>query len=165
MPTEDISGLNQKPDTAQKIKLCITCSSGAHWFEVERAASLLDCDRYYVTFYTAHLEEERRTKRIYFVIHNRRNPFLFLVNAWQSLRILLQERPDVILSSGADVTVPTCVLGKLLGAKLIYVECAGNVYTPSLTGRVMYPIADLFLVQWEPLKKHFPRAIMGGPLV
>ena len=165
MPTEDISGLNQKPDATPKIKLCITCSSGGHWLEADRAASLLDCDRYYVTFYTPRLEEERHTKRIYFVTHSKRNPFLFLVNAWQALRILLRERPDVILSTGADVTVPTCVLGKLLGAKLIFVESGGNVYTPSLTGRLMHPIADLFLIQWEPLKRHFPKAVVGGPLL
>jgi len=133
--------------------------------EAERAASLLDCDRYYVTYYTSRLQEEREAKRIYFVTHNKRNPFLFLVNAWQSLRILLQERPDVILSTGADVTVPTCVLGKLLGTKLIFIESGGNVYTPSLTGRIIYPLADLFLIQWEPLKRQFPRAIMGGPLL
>lgn len=161
-----MTGLKQKTDTLRETKMCITCSAGGHWVEAERAASLLDCDRYYVTYYSARLEEERREKRVYFVAHcSRRRPLLILVNAWQSLRILLRERPDVILSTGADVTVPTCLLGKLLGARLIHLESAGNVRTPSLTGRLVYPFADLFLVQWEPLKKHFPRAIVGGPLL
>ena len=153
-------------DSDRGIKLCVTCSGGGHWLEAERAASLLDCERYYVTFYTPRLEQERRTKRIYFVAHaSRRHPLLFLVNAWQSLRILLRERPDVILSTGADVAVATCLLGKLLGAKLVFVESGGNVYTPSLTGRLMYPIADLFLVQWAPLRQRFPKAVVGGPLL
>lgn len=160
-----MNGLSRKTDASGSIKLCITCSSGGHWLEAERAAGLLDCDQYYVTFDTPRLEQERLAKRIYFVAHNKRSPLLFLVNAWQSLRILLRERPDVILSTGADVTVPTCVLGKLLGIRLVYVESGGNVFSPSLTGRLMYPIADLFLVQWEPMTKTFPKAVVGGPLL
>jgi beta-1,4-N-acetylglucosaminyltransferase len=127
---------------------------------------LLDCDRYYVTFYSPRLRAESLTKHIYFVAHcSRRQPFLLLVNAWQSLRILLRERPDVILSTGADVAVATCLIGKLLGAKLIYVESGGNVHTPSLSGRIVYPFADLFLIQWEPLRKRYPKAVVGGPLL
>lgn len=63
------------------------------------------------------------------------------------------------------MTVPTCYLGKLFGAKLVYIESGGNVYTPTLTGKLMYPIADLFIVQWEPALKFFPKAILGGPLI
>ena len=106
MPPEAMTGLNQATERRCRPKICITCSSGGHWVEAERAASLLDCDRYYVTFYTEHLEQECHTKRIYFVTDSKRNPFLILANAWQSLRILLHERPTAILSTGADVTVP-----------------------------------------------------------
>jgi len=164
---EGTAGLKQRANANRRTKICITCSAGGHWLEAERVASLLkDCDRYYVTYSTPRLEEQHHDECIYFVAHcSRRRPFLILANAWQSMRILLNERPDFVLSTGADVTVPTCVFGKLLGAKLIFVESGGNVYTPSLTGRLMYPIADLFLVQWDPLKKHFPRAIVGGPLL
>ena len=147
------------------IKLCITCSPGGHWREAERAAERLLCDRYYVTFYSPRLEETARTKRVYYVVHARRNPLAQFWNMWQSLWILLKERPEVILSTGAGVTIPTCLLGRLLGAKLIFVESGGNVYTPSLTGRLLYHFSDLFLVQWEPLMVHFPEAIYGGPLL
>ena len=164
MHRKDTLGLKREVRSKQ-IKICITCSPGGHWSQAGRDTSLLGCERYYVTYYTSRLEQESKARRIYFVVHNRRSPFLFLINAWQSLRILLKERPDVILSTGADVTVPTCILGKLLGVRLIYVESAGNVCTPSLTGRILYPMADLFFVQWSPLKKRFPRAILGGPLL
>ncbi len=146
-------------------KVCITCSAGGHWFEALKATALLEADCFYLTYYNARLAETAKEKKIYFVTKNKRNPVLFFVNAWQSLRILLRERPAVILSTGADVTIPTCLIGKLLGAKLIYIESGGNIYTPTLSGRIMYPVADLFLVQWEPLLKFFPKATLGGPLV
>ena len=168
MQTEDMSGLSNMLShrhDSNSIKLCITCSPGGHWLEAERAAERLSCDRFYVTFYNPRLEQAARTKRVYFVMHARRNPFAQFWNMCQSLWILLRERPHIILSTGAGVTLPTCLLGKLLGAKLIFVESGGNVYTPSLTGRILYPFSDLFFVQWEPLAAHFPKAIYGGPLL
>jgi UDP-N-acetylglucosamine:LPS N-acetylglucosamine transferase len=101
--------------------------------------------------------------RTYFIRHSERD-WLFLMNFWEAWRILRHERPTLLLSTGAGPVVPFALLGKLLGIRSIYVENAGQVRTPSLTGRVMYRLADRFFYQWPELKHYFPRAKYGGPV-
>jgi UDP-N-acetylglucosamine:LPS N-acetylglucosamine transferase len=60
--------------------------------------------------------------------------------------------------------VPVSLVGKALGAKVIHVESASRVRRLSLTGRILYPVADLFFVQWEGLRERYPRAIYAGRL-
>jgi UDP-N-acetylglucosamine:LPS N-acetylglucosamine transferase len=84
---------------------------------------------------------------------------------WQAARLLRQIRPDVVLGSGPSVMVPVALLGKLFGARVIFVETGSRVTELSLTGRIMLPIADLFFVQWEQLQKRYPQAIFAGRLL
>lgn len=83
----------------------------------------------------------------------------------QSLWILLHVWPDAILSAGPAIAVPISILGKLLGARIIFVECASRVSALSLTGRIMYRWADLFFVQWSQLAEKLPRAVYAGRCV
>lgn len=149
----------------RKVKICIACSAGGHLKQALTVVNTLDYDKYLVTYHSPHLSEIARQMKIYFVTHSKRNPLLIMRNAFESLKILIKEKPRFIISTGADVAVPTCILGKLMGAKLIYIESGGQVYTPSLSGRILYPFADLFLVQWKPALKNFPKAKYGGPLL
>lgn len=68
--------------------------------------------------------------------------------------ILIKEKPDVIVSTGGgEIAVPFSYIGKMMGAKVIFIDTLARVTTPSGGGKLVYPIADLFLVQWEPLLK------------
>jgi UDP-N-acetylglucosamine:LPS N-acetylglucosamine transferase len=84
--------------------------------------------------------------------------------AWQSLGTLLRVKPQVIMHSGPGIAIPIALLGKIAGAKIIYVENGARVRTPSRSGRLMYRIADLFFVQWPELKAALPNAIYAGSL-
>lgn len=81
--------------------------------------------------------------------------------AWKVLR---KEKPDLIISSGAAVAVPFFYLGKLFGAKLVYVEVFDRIDKPTVTGKMVYPIADKFIVQWEEQKKVYKKAICLGSI-
>lgn len=70
----------------------------------------------------------------------------------------------MIISSGAAVAVPFFYIGKLLGAKLIYLEVYDRIDSSTLTGKLVYPVADKFLVQWEEMKKVYPKAINLGSI-
>jgi UDP-N-acetylglucosamine:LPS N-acetylglucosamine transferase len=65
--------------------------------------------------------------------------------AW---RVVRRGKADVILSTGAGLAVPFFVVGKLLRRRLVYVESLTRTETVSLTGRLVYPLADEFFVQW-----------------
>ncbi len=92
--------------------------------------------------------------------------------AWQTLRSLAQlwpvlrrVRPDVVLANGPSVAVPAVLLGKLLGARIIWVETASRVYEMSTSARIVYRFADLFFVQWPQLQARYPKAVYAGRLV
>jgi beta-1,4-N-acetylglucosaminyltransferase len=65
--------------------------------------------------------------------------------AWRTIR---RHDPEVILSTGAALAVPFFLLGKLLRRRLIYVESLTRIEGLSVTGRLVYPLADALFVQW-----------------
>lgn len=78
--------------------------------------------------------------------------------------MLRKEKPDLIVSSGAAVAVPFFYIGKLMGAKVVYIEVFDRYNKPTLTGKLVYPIADKFIIQWEEMKKIYPKAINLGSI-
>ena len=96
--------------------------------------------------------------------HLLKDVFKTFGSGWQSLRALRRFRPGAVLSSGPSVAVPICVLARLLGIKVIFVETGSRVTALSMTGRIMYRVAHLFFVQWPELQEHYPKAIYAGRL-
>lgn len=90
-----------------------------------------------------------------------------LMNLFQVIRIFLIEKPSILFSTGAEIAIPTFYIGKVFfKTKLIFLESLARVNDLSYTGKFLYPIADLFLVQWpELLKKAGPKAVYGGKLI
>jgi UDP-N-acetylglucosamine:LPS N-acetylglucosamine transferase len=78
--------------------------------------------------------------------------------------VLIKEKPDVIISSGAAVAVPFFYIGKLLRAKTIYVEVFDRMDKPTVTGKLVYPVTDKFIVQWPEMTKVYPKAEYFGSL-
>ena len=71
-----------------------------------------------------------------------------------------KEKPDLIISCGAAVAVPFFYLGKMMGAKLIYIEVFDRIDKPTMTGKMVYPIVDKFVVQWEEQKKFIQKRLI-----
>ena len=86
------------------------------------------------------------------------------IPVFQSFKILWNERPKAIMSTGAGVAVPACFIGKIIfKSKIIFIESFCRIYRPSLTGRAIYSISNLFFVQWEELlKKYGDKAVFKG---
>ena len=148
------------------MKIGLVGSSGGHLTHLYMLKPFWqDKDRFWVTFdkedargllqgekvYPCHFPTNRNLKKLI------RNTFV----AWKVLR---KERPDLLISSGAAVAVPFFYLGKLFGAKLIYIEIYDRIDKPTMTGKMVYPIVDRFIVQWEEQKKVYPEAINLGSI-
>jgi UDP-N-acetylglucosamine:LPS N-acetylglucosamine transferase len=146
-------------------RTCWAYSPGGHLAELERAtAGIRFTDRFDVTF-AGGRPPTTPPRRTYHVCHPRRSPWRALVNLLQSLLVVVRERPALVISTGADVAVAVCVLARLFGAKLVFIETAGEL-RPTLSGRLVYPFADLFVVQWPEKLEAFPTAVLGrGPLL
>ena len=80
------------------------------------------------------------------------------------LGALYKEKPDLIISCGAAVAVPFFYIGKMMGAKLVYIEVFDRIDKPTMTGKMVYPIVDKFVVQWEEQKKVYPKAVNLGSI-
>ena len=87
-----------------------------------------------------------------------------LVNTRLAWKVLRKERPDLIVSTGAAAAVPFFYIGKLLGSKTIFIEIYDRIDSPTLTGKLVYPVTDRFIVQWEEMKKVYPKAIDLGSI-
>lgn len=81
---------------------------------------------------------------------------------FSALSIIKKNKIDIIISVGPGITIPFFYAGKLLGKKLIFIECYSRVKTKTMTGRAVYPITDLFFVQWESQLKNYPKARYRG---
>lgn len=88
--------------------------------------------------------------------------FKFIYNCFKSLILYIKIRPKVIVTTGTHTAVPICYIGKLFGSKIIFIETFANSKTKTLSGKLVYPIANTFIVQWESMLELYPKAILGG---
>ena len=147
------------------MKVCLVGSSGGHLTHLYLLKKLWSKeDRFWVTFDkedARSILKNEITYNCYFPTN--RNLKNLIKNTFLAIRILNKERPDVIISSGAAVAVPFFYVGKLFGAKTVYIEVFDRINKPTVTGRIVYPVTDLFVVQWEEMKKVYPKAVnLGG---
>ena len=88
--------------------------------------------------------------------------FIFAYNIIVSFFIFLKVKPDAIVTTGTHTAVPMCYIAHFLKKKVVFIETFANSKTPTQAGRLVYPIADLFVVQWESMLEHYPNAVYGG---
>lgn len=111
--------------------------------------------------------KEKYGDRIKFLIYGTKHhfityPFKLITNCFISLFYYLKFRPDYIITTGVHTAGPMCCLGKILGSKIVYIETFANMVTKTSTGKLLYPISDKFIVQWESMRKLYPDAEFGG---
>ena len=89
-------------------------------------------------------------------------PFKLGLNTIKSLFLYFKFRPEYIISTGAHTSGPMCLIGHIFGSKVIFIETFANSCSKSLTGKLVYKFADLFIVQWESMLELYPDAVYGG---
>jgi beta-1,4-N-acetylglucosaminyltransferase len=144
--------------------ICVVSSGGGHLTEaLALHPTYANRSHFFVLNQPVDLPTQMLGKT-FFIRHSERD-WLFFVNLWEAWRILMRERPAVILSTGAGPAVPFALVGKLLGIRSVFIECSTQIASPSLTGRIMYYLADRFFYQWEALRVYYPKATYGGVLL
>ena len=147
------------------MKIALVGSSGGHLTHMYLLKKFWENeDRFWVTFDKTYAKSILKEERFYPCYYpTNRNVKNTIKNTILAFKILRKEKPDLIISSGAAVAVPFFWLGKLFGAKTVYIEIFDRIDKPTLTGKLVYPVTDKFIVQWEELKKVYPKAInLGG---
>jgi len=158
-------------------KVCLVSSAGGHLTQAVSIARELaaehECFLCITNFPAVRGMELDFVRRIYYLpmIWRYQQPLGVAVSLvagfFRFVRILRRERPDVILSTGAEVALPALVVNRLFFRRpALFVESLSRIDTPSLTGRIAYHLADRLFVQWPGLLRHYgPRAEYHGRLL
>lgn len=154
------------PKNPKDIKVCFAASSGGHLEQLLALRPLMErYDSFILTEKTAY--EVNLPVRSVHVQQVNRHEVSFLprmiVNTMQSFKYCIAEHPDVIVCTGVLATIPFCLIGHALGAKLIYIESFAKTDSPTITGKLLNRCADCFYVQWESMLSVYPDArFIGG---
>lgn len=150
----------------KKIKICFISSSGGHFEQIRQLNEVAQkYEHYYVLPSNSSTKKFNEKKYLVGDFYRKRKfefLFRFIWTAIQQFYIFLKEQPDVIITTGAGVVYPTCMYAHFFGKKLIYIESFARMKSLNVTGRKLYPYADLFIVQWKELLKITPKATYGG---
>ena len=147
-------------------KICFIASSGGHFEQLMMLKPLMKkYDSLIVTEKSNYSVSNSEFNTYYLHQVNRREKsfiFRMIGNSLKTLKILISERPDAVISTGALATIPMCLFGKIFGKKIIFIESFAKVNSQTLTGKLVYKFADQFYVQWDEMKKFYPNAICKG---
>ena len=154
------------------LKVCIGASSGGHMTEL---AALMEVAEDWpvsptvcistLEFNTLPVGIPSIARRYVIGECNRNQPVQAVKTAYRSLKIVWRERPDVILTTGSLPLALFCLVGKIFGARILWIDSISQINNLSMSGKLVRPFADLFLVQWPDLQDDYPSTRYVGELV
>lgn len=148
------------------VKICFVASSGGHIEELQT----LECFKerasiFYITEKVSTVQVSE--SNVYYLPQINRRELLFLPKLFyifvKGMQIIGKEKPDCYISNGALLSIPILLLGKMLGKKIIFIETLARVESGSLSGKIAYRFADLFIVHWKKLLDVYPQAVYITP--
>lgn len=151
-------------------KVLFISSTGGHFNELMQLESMFSKYDYHIITEKTKSSKELKNKyagRINFLIYGTKShpltyPFKLIANCFKSAYFYLKVHPDYIITTGTHTAGPMCCIGKIMGSRIIYIESFANIHTKTATGKLLYPISDLFIVQWKDMTKLYQDAKYGG---
>jgi hypothetical protein len=152
---------------SRALRAMLVCSSGGHLLQLHRLEPWWEkVERVWVTFDKPDSRSLLVGEDVEWAYHPTTRSMVNLVrNLGLAWRLLRRYRPDIVVSTGAGVAFPFFVLARLLGIKTVYVEVYDRIDVPTLTGRLCYPLASRFLLQWEAQKRFYSGGKVIGRLL
>src|SRR3954469_17165636 len=139
-------------------------SPGGHLDLLAVVGPQLDVPRVWVTAPGPQADDlESRRERVERLPEYGRSPVRVLPNLARAIRVLRAVRPAVVVASGASLVVPFCVLARLAGTRIVFIETTARVGDASMSGRVISRLASAVLVQWAETAARYPRAVVCRP--
>lgn len=153
-------------------KVLFISSTGGHFSELMQLKDIFENYDYHIITEKTKSSiklKEKYAKKIDFLVYGTKEHILIymfklLYNTIKSLYLYVKIKPKYIITTGTHTAVPICYICKLFGSKIIFIETFANSETKTLSGKLIYPIANLFIVQWEQMLKLYPKAVYGGQI-
>jgi hypothetical protein len=126
-------------------------SAGGHWEQLMLLRAGLDqCEVFYAVTNPA-VAERSGVPAMTIPDFNANAPLKTVLGSLKIAAMVLRLRPDAVVSTGAAPGLVAAVVGKLIGAKAIWIDSIANAQQLSLSGRLARRVADLWLTQWRHL--------------
>ena len=149
-------------------KVLFVSSIGGHLTQLLQLKSLFVDYNYLLITEKSNVTENLKSKYNvkYYIYCNKKNFikyfFINVLNAFHSVYTFFVFRPNVIVTTGANTEVPLCYLGWFFRKKVIFIESYAKRNGKTLAGKLCYPIATTFIVQWESMLNFYPKAKYFG---
>jgi beta-1,4-N-acetylglucosaminyltransferase len=142
----------------------LVCSSGGHLLQLHALEpAWREFSHVWVTFDKSDARSLLRGERVVFAYGPTNRSLKNLIrNLWLAWRVIARARPAVVLTTGAGVAVPFAWVGRLRGARVVYVESLARIDGPSLSCRLIAPVAARLYAQWPDLRASLPAARYAG---
>lgn len=177
------ASLDRPPRSSVPLKTLVVLGSGGHTTEMIQMINHLDPKMYAPLLYVvastddtserrlAAAEKGRSADAIYKIPRSRevgQSYFTSIATTlWSfvwALWLVGKIRPQLLVCNGPGTCLPVAIatfLYRILGlceGNLVFVESFCRVKSLSLTGHLLYPLADLFVVHWQELQVKYPRS-------
>jgi beta-1,4-N-acetylglucosaminyltransferase len=148
----------------ERVDLLLVCSTGGHLLQlVALREAWTPFTRAWVTFDKSDARSLLRGEHVQFAFGPTNRSIKNLVrNLWVAWRVARRLRPQVVVTTGAGVAVPFAWVSRLFGARVVFVESLARIEAPSLSYRLVAPIAERCYVQWPELAHVLPKARFVG---
>ncbi len=152
---------------AKKKKVMFISSVGGHLTQLLQLSKIFNHYDYLLVTEKTPVTKKLNKYNIKYLLYGSRQYwyiyiFILPINFIKSLYLFLLYRPNTIVTTGAHTAVSMCYIGKLFRRKIVFIESFAKKDNPSLSGRLVYPIATTFVVQWQTMLKHYPKAEYWG---
>jgi UDP-N-acetylglucosamine:LPS N-acetylglucosamine transferase len=151
----------------KKMKICIAASAGGHLTQLLTLRPVWNGHEV-ICVSTGEMVRKKLQSigKTYIVGEcNRQHPVQTLGVLIRSLKIVVMEKPDVVISTGAAPGFLMCFWGKLFGAKVIWLDSIANARNLSMSGRMIRPFADLILSQWPEVSAKYTNVKYTGEVI
>lgn len=152
----------------KKKNVMFICSVGGHLTQMLELKSIFNDYNYVlVTEKTDVTRDMNKKYKMEYLMYGSRKYifkyiFIAIFNIIKSVYLFIKYRPKVIITTGTHTSVPMCYIGWMFRRKIIYIESFAKRTSPTLTGRIVYPVATTFVVQWKSMLKFYPKAVYWG---
>jgi beta-1,4-N-acetylglucosaminyltransferase len=146
------------------MKLLLVCNPGGHFATMMSLKSFWSAhEREWVSYHKSDTEEKLRGEKVHWgVPQEGRDLLRAAINFVKAVSILRTSKPDMVISTGASMSVPFLLAGRLFGIQTMFIESISRSEQLSLSGRLVYRLVDDFYVQWPECAKRYPKAQYKG---
>ena len=154
----------------RKKRIILICAGGGHFNEIMQLEEMfVKYDYLLITERTPLMSAFKDSYNICFLkprpMGKKRRLLFFIsvvINFYQSMKLLFKHYPKVIITTGGPTAAPMCLLGKLLGVKIVFILSYARINSKALTADIVYPVVDKFIIQWQDVKHYYAKGIFLG---